>query len=77
MQPTIQLLNFNLDVNNQELNSNVQNISESLKTQFLQKFRPRNTIDKRRITLRNLQGVTAAPDEGVLTNTLNDYMVMV
>jgi len=35
MQPTIQLLNFNLDVNNQELNSNVQNISESLKTQFL------------------------------------------
>jgi len=35
MQPTIQLLNFNLDVNNQELNSNVQNILESLKTQFL------------------------------------------
>jgi hypothetical protein len=84
-QPTIQLLNFNLDVNNQELNSNVQNVSESLvsilvislKTQFLKKFRPRNTIDKRRITLRNLQGVTAAQDEGVLTNTLNDYMVMV
>jgi len=34
MQPTIQLLNFNLDVNNQELNSNVQNISESFGEYF-------------------------------------------
>jgi len=44
----------------------------SLKTQFLKKFLPKNTVDKRRITLRNLKGVTA-----VLTNTLNEHMAMV
>lgn len=45
----------------------------SLRTQFLKKRLQSNTIDKRRITLRNLQVVTTEADQGVLTNTLNEY----